>query len=226
MKQKLWGGAFAEGPDELAWSFGQSIESDIALWREEIAVSIAHAEMLGATGIIPDSDAKAIVEGLRAIRREAEENGPGLVFPPDAEDIHAAIESLLKKKVGDAADKLHAGRSRNDQIATVTRLWLRHISDQLVAKIVRLQRAILDIGEKHKADPMPGFTHMQSAQPLTLGFHLMAHYWMLQRDVIRFKQVAANANVSPLGSAALAGTSLPIDRQLTAKELGFASPMS
>ncbi|HVT13639.1 MAG TPA: argininosuccinate lyase [Fimbriimonadaceae bacterium] len=224
VKQKLWGGAFSKGPDELAWSFGQSIDSDVALWRQEIHVSIVHAQMLGGRGIIPTPDAQAIVDGLRAIEEEADEKGVS-VFPADSEDIHAAIEGLLKQRIGDAADKLHAGRSRNDQIATVTRVWLRTACDGVVANILVLQKQLIDLGEKHKGDPMPGFTHMQSAQPVTLGFHLMAYFWMLQRDVVRLRQVVLNANKSPLGSAALAGTSLPIDRMGTAMALGFEGPM-
>lgn len=225
MKQKLWGGAFAEGPDELAWTFGQSIESDIVLWREEIRVSMAHAAMLGQCGIIPREDAESIYCGLAEIEAEALEKGAENVFPADAEDIHAAIEGLLKEKIGDAADKLHAGRSRNDQIATVTRLWLRNASDRLFTKIVKLQKLLLDLGEQHKAHAMPGFTHMQSAQPITLGYHLLAYFWMLERDAVRLKQLVVNASVSPLGSAALAGTSLPVDRKGTAASLGFEWPI-
>ncbi len=224
MKQKLWGGAFSKEPDGLAWSFGQSIESDSVLWAQEINASKAHAEMLGITEIISAHEAMQIIVALDEIASDAQEHGPEAVFSSDNEDIHSAIESILKSKIGDVADRLHAGRSRNDQIATVSRLWLRQFGNHLAFHITILQGALLKLGEKHKGDPMPGFTHMQSAQPVTLGFHLMAYFWMLQRDVVRFQQVIESANMSPLGAAALAGTSLPIDRQETAAALDFDGP--
>jgi argininosuccinate lyase len=231
MKQKLWGGAFSKGPDELAWTFGQSIGSDVVMWEEEIQVSIAHARMLGATGIITTQDSSKLIGGLEMIANEV--TGTAGVPPaqalqrlsPDAEDLHGAIESLLKGRLGEVADKLHAGRSRNDQVATVAQLWLRNASNSTLTGIRALQGVLIELGDKHKADPMPGFTHMQSAQPVTLGFHLMAYFWMLHRDIGRFEQMMGNLNMCPLGAAALAGTSLPIDRYQTAKELGFDGPM-
>ncbi len=219
VKQKLWGGAFAKGPDELAWRFGQSIDSDSILGQEEIEVSIAHAEMLGACGILPASEAALLVQRLTEIGKEL---SAGASLPDDAEDIHAAIEQMLRAEVGEVADKLHAGRSRNDQIATVTRLWLKRACDALAARAVELQKVLLKLGEKHQADAMPGFTHMQPAQPITLGLHLMAYFWMLERDKSRLAAVKAMADECPLGSAALAGTSLPINREMTAAKLGFS----
>lgn len=214
-KEKLWGGAFAKDPDETAWNFGRSIDSDLALWDEEIEVSRAHAKMLGATGIIPLADAETLRTALNELRPT--EIG-------DVEDIHAAVELLLKRKLGDVADKLHAGRSRNDQIATVARLWLRRQSEALVGEIRATQATLLGLGERYKAAPMPGFTHMQAAQPITLGFHLLAYFWMLERDAIRFRRLRSDVGLCPLGAAALAGTSLPIDRAMTARELGFDAP--
>lgn len=214
-KEKLWGGAFAKDPNETAWSFGKSIDSDLTLWDEEIEVSRAHAKMLGATGVIPPADAEALQIALSEL--SPTEIG-------DVEDIHAAVELLLKRKLGEVADKLHAGRSRNDQIATVTRLWLRRQSEALLGEIRATQAMLLELGERHRNDPMPGFTHMQAAQPITLGFHLLAYFWMLERDVTRFRRLKDDVSLCPLGAAALAGTSLPIDRKMTAKELGFDAP--
>lgn len=237
VKQKLWGGAFTKAPDERAWDFGQSLSSDAELLDAELSVSLAHAKMLGAVGIISADEAESLIDGLWGIDRRMRENRErGLddfrsnaelfeLFAPGAEDIHGAIEAMLREQVGDVADRLHAGRSRNDQIATVTRLWLRDRCFVIDNQIENLQSVLLDLAEKHKADPMPGFTHMQSAQPITLGFHLLAYFWMLQRDVVRFEQLKLNLNESPLGTAALAGTSLPIDRHMTAKELGFDRAM-
>lgn len=218
--KKTWGGAFEKTPDDLAWKFGQSIESDSVLWREELDVSIAHARMLGATGIVPEAD--VIISELDKIRAEIELGS--LELPRDAEDIHGAIEAILFERIGEIAGKLHTGRSRNDQIATVTRLWLRRRCTDLRRGIKQLQSVLLELAEKHQHDPMPGYTHMQRAQPITLGFHLLAHFWMLQRDVARLEFVEKACGECPLGSAALAGTPFPIDRELTASELGFARP--
>ncbi len=218
--KKTWGGAFDKSPDKLAWRFGQSIETDAVLWREELDVSIAHARMLGATGIVPEAD--ALVSELEKIRAEMEIGS--LELPPDAEDIHGAIESILFERIGDVAGKLHTGRSRNDQIATVSRLWLRRKCEELRSDIKRLQTVVLHLAEKHQHDPMPGYTHMQRAQPITFGFHLLAHFWMLQRDVLRLDFVEKGCEECPLGSAALAGTPFPVDREMTANDLGFARP--
>lgn len=218
--KKTWGGAFDKSPDDLAWRFGQSIASDSVLWREELDVSIAHAKMLAATGIVPEAD--AIVSELEKIRAEIEIGS--LELSQDAEDIHGAIEAILFERIGNVAGKLHTGRSRNDQIATVTRLWLRRRCADLRTGIKRLQAVLLELAEKHHHDPMPGYTHMQRAQPITLGFHLLAHFWMLQRDLARVEFVERACEECPLGSAALAGTPFPIDREMTASALGFAHP--
>ena len=218
--KKTWGGAFDKSPDDLAWRFGRSIESDSVLWREELDVSVAHARMLGATGIVPEAD--VIVSELEKIRAEIEIGS--LELPQDAEDIHGAIEAILFERIGVIAGKLHTGRSRNDQIATVTRLWLRRRCADLRRATRRLQSVLLELAERHQRDPMPGYTHMQRAQPITLGFHLLAHFWMLQRDVARLDFLKKACEECPLGSAALAGTPFPIDREMTANELGFARP--
>lgn len=220
-KEKLWGGAFEKAPAETAWKFGQSIESDMTLWCEEIDVSIAHANMLVAAGIIAEPDGKALVTALNHLRENCAYMRKSCQVE-SAEDLHGAIEALLVEMVGDVAKRLHAGRSRNDQIVTVTRLWLKRQCASVDASIAELQGVLLELAEKHANDPMPGYTHQQPAQPVTLGFHLLAYFWMLERDRQRFAQTAAIADASPLGAAALAGTSLPIDRQGTASELGFA----
>ena len=228
-KTKLWGGAFSKAPADVAWKFGQSIESDIHLWCEEIDVSIAHAKMLAASGIIDKADGKKLVKALEELRRNDPSHSTHMSKSAhilDAEDLHGAIEALLVEMVGDVAKRLHAGRSRNDQIVTVTRLWLKRKGVAMMHAIASTQQTLLELAEKHADDPMPGYTHMQPAQPITLGFHLLAHFWMLERDKKRFEQVIAMADESPLGAAALAGTSLPIDRGMTAKELGFAAPMA
>jgi len=234
VKQKLWGGAFSKGPDPLAWSFGQSIDSDSELWASELDVSTAHVKMLGETGIITSEEAGQLECGLNAVGKsilaDHEKNGGtwGDVFSrlaPDSEDVHAAIESLLEKEAGPVAGKLHAGRSRNDLVATTTKVWLRAQCQILRRRIRETQRTLLSLSRRHRADPMPGFTHMQSAQPVTLGFHLLAYFWMLQRDVERVAALERCLRFSPLGSAALAGTSLPIDRHFTARELAFEGPM-
>lgn len=221
-KTKLWGGAFAEAPDETAWRFGQSIESDWNLLAEELEVSLAHARMLERQKILPAAKAKKLIRALESLVRDAEEGR--LKIPRDAEDIHAAVEEELRKRVGDIAGMLHTGRSRNDQIATVARLYLRRRCDRLLSLIKDLQREIVKQGARHANAPMPGYTHQQRAQPVTLGFHLLAWFWMLQRDGERLETVKISANTCPLGTAALAGTPFKIDRHWTAKQLGFDGP--
>lgn len=234
LKQKLWGGVYSQGPDEHAWAFGQSIRSDSVMWEQEIQVSIVHARMLGKANIIDKTDSDTLVSGLESVRAKIEKaflsDGKPLtsaevfqMLTPDAEDIHAAVESLLREEIGETADRLHAGRSRNDLVATVTKVWLNDASGGLQSAIEKLQSAILKIAEREKNSPMPGFTHTQPAQPITLGFHLMAYFWMLNRDVMRLHLLQEQD--SPLGAAAIAGTSLPVDREFTAKELGFIRPM-
>lgn len=218
--RKLWGGAFQEAPDELVVRFGQSIDTDLNFWQEDLIGSVAHARMLGATGIITESEADALVKGLEQIHEEGPER-----LPRDVEDIHTAIEVRLHEIVGEVAGKLHTARSRNDQVATDTRLFLHNQLLVILDAIKDLQRVLLDQAGKHKGDLMPGYTHQQRAQPITLGFHLLAHFWALQRDGWRSERLLELANLSPLGSAALAGTGFPIDRQMTANALGFADPI-
>ncbi len=204
--------------DRAAWAFGQSIDSDLEMWDEEIDVSIAHAEMLGETGIIPTSAANATVVALEEIRNVDK------ISWPQFEDIHAAIEHLLEERIGEDAKSLTAARSRNDQIATVTRLWLIRKCARLTEELKSFQHVVVNRAEQYVETPMPGYTHQQPAQPITLGFHLLAYFWMLQRDKIRFETLRFLACDSPLGAGALSGTSLPINREMTSSKLGFEYP--
>jgi argininosuccinate lyase len=196
-----------------------SINTDKRLWREDVRASRAHAAMLGAQGIIPAEDAAVIDGGLAAIAEEFERDGAA--EDPSLEDIHMHVEHRLRARIGDAAGRLHTARSRNDQVATDLKLFVRGAIDEIVVLIDGLETAILDRAEEHAATIMPGFTHLQSAQPVTLGHHLMAYREMLARDRSRFLDGRARLNECPLGAAALAGTSFPIDRDATALALGF-----
>jgi argininosuccinate lyase len=218
--QKLWGGAFAESTDELVERFGQSIDSDLNFWQEDIIGSVAHARMLGATGIITEEEAATLVRGLEQIH----EQGPKYL-KLDVEDIHTAIEFRLHEIVGEVAGKLHTARSRNDQVATDTRLLLHNETLLILDLIKDFQALLLAEGEKYKDALMPGYTHQQRAQPITLGFHLMAYFWAFQRHGWRAERLLELADYSPLGSAALAGTGFPIDRQMTSDLLGFRGPI-
>jgi argininosuccinate lyase len=218
--KKLWGGAFSESTADLVDRFGQTIHTDLNFWQEDIIGSVAHARMLGETGIITKAEAQALIDGLEKIH----EAGPE-ALKMDVEDIHTAIELRLYELVGDVAGKLHTARSRNDQVATAARLMLHNELLIVLDLIKALQGELLQQGEKYKASIMPGFTHQQHAQPITLGFHLMAHFWALQRHGHRAEQLFQLANYCPLGAAALAGTSFPIDRQMTSDELGFTAPI-
>ncbi len=220
----MWGGRFSASPGELMQAINASIDFDKRLATQDIAGSKAHAAMLAAKGIITKKDFRAINKGLSAIAKEIELG----VFPfsRELEDIHLNIESRLKEKIGEAAGRLHTGRSRNDQVATDFRLWVRDHLDQFDAQLETLQQALLDQAEAHADTIMPGFTHLQSAQPVTFGHHMLAYLEMFARDRARFKDCRARMNESPLGAAALAGTPYPIDRKMTAKELGFARPMA
>ncbi|MCX7799484.1 MAG: argininosuccinate lyase [Fimbriimonadales bacterium] len=218
--RKLWGGAFESAAAQAVDRFGQSIDSDLTFWREDVLGSIAHARMLGACGVIAPEEADRLVEGLERILRE----GPD-ALPRDVEDVHTAVEARLGELVGPLAGKLHTARSRNDQVATDARLWLRGAIDGVLEAIKALQNALLEQATAHRRKVMRGWTHQQPAQPVTLGFHLAAHFWALQRDGWRFERVREAANLCPLGSAALAGTTFPIDREATARELGFAAPI-
>ncbi|MEZ0496137.1 argininosuccinate lyase [Sphingomonas sp. IW22] len=219
----MWGGRFAEGPSSVMREINASIPFDKRMWRQDITASKAHATMLGATGIVAADDVAAILNGLDAVAADYEQGGP--TDDLALEDIHMQTEARLAGKIGTAAGRLHTARSRNDQVATDFRLWTRDAIDDVLAALDALQGVLLDRAEEHAADVMPGFTHLQSAQPVTLGHHLMAYHAMLSRDVSRFRDARARMNESPLGSAALAGTGFPIDRDATAAALGFDRPM-
>ena len=215
----MWGGRFAGGPAAVMREINASIAVDKRLWREDIAASKAHAAMLGEQGILSNDEAAAIAQGLDQI---AEEYAAGkLVEDPGLEDIHMHVERRLSELIGPVAGKLHTARSRNDQVATDFRLFVRKCIDETVAVIDALEEALLTRAEEQAATVIPGFTHLQSGQPVTLGHHLMAYVAMLGRDRSRFLDARARMNESPLGSAALAGTGFPIDREATAKALGF-----
>ena len=218
----MWGGRFADGPSAIMREINASIPFDKRLWRQDIAASRAHLAMLGAQGIVEAADVAVIDQGLAAIAAEYEKNGP----PEDLslEDIHMTVESRLAELVGPAAGRLHTARSRNDQVATDFRLWVRDAIDAVIAGLDAFQAALLVRAEEHAATIMPGFTHLQVAQPVTLGHHLMAWHAMIGRDLSRFTDARARMNRSPLGSAALAGTGFPIDRHATAAALGFDGP--
>jgi argininosuccinate lyase len=218
----MWGGRFAEGPAAIMREINASIPFDKRLWRQDIAGSRAHVAMLGAQGIVTPADAQAIADGLDLVAAEYEANG----VPEDLtlEDIHMATESRLAQLIGPVAGRLHTARSRNDQVATDFRLWVRDAIDAVDAGLAALQAALVTRAEGHADAVMPGFTHLQVAQPVTLGHHLMAYYEMIRRDRSRFADARLRLNQCPLGSAALAGTGFPIDRAATAAALGFDGP--
>ncbi|WP_057883841.1 argininosuccinate lyase [Tsuneonella troitsensis] len=218
----MWGGRFAEGPSAIMREINASIPFDKALWRQDIAASKAHVAMLGAQGIVSADDARAISQGLDNIAAEYEANGVPEDW--DLEDIHMVTESRLAELIGAPAGRLHTGRSRNDQVATDFRLWVRDAIDQVDAGLADLQRVLVSRAGEHADSIMPGFTHLQTAQPVTLGHHLLAYYEMLRRDRSRFADARVRGNESPLGSAALAGTGFPLDRDATAAALGFDRP--
>ena len=219
---RMWGGRFAAGPDAIMEAINASIGFDRRLAAQDIAGSRAHAAMLAATGIISDSDAEAIREGLLTVLSEIEQGR--FAWSAALEDIHMNVEARLKELIGAPAGRLHTARSRNDQVATDFRLWVRDRTDAAAAGIEALQRALLTQAEAGADWVMPGFTHLQTAQPVTWGHHMMAYVEMLARDAGRFRDARARMNECPLGAAALAGTSFPIDRDMTARELGFDRP--
>ena len=219
---QMWGGRFAEGPSAIMREINASIPFDKALWRQDIAASKAHVAMLGAQGIVTPADAASIADGLDHVAAEYEKDGVPEDW--DLEDIHMTTESRLAELIGPVAGRLHTARSRNDQVATDFRLWVRQAMEQVDAGLEQLQRALVARADEHAASIMPGFTHLQTAQPVTLGHHLMAYYEMIRRDRSRFADAGARLNECPLGSAALAGTGFPIDRDATAKALGFDGP--
>jgi argininosuccinate lyase len=222
MSNRMWGGRFASGPSEIMEEINASIDFDKRLAPQDIRGSLAHAAMLGATGILPTEEVAAIQDGLKKVQGEIESGG--FAFSRSLEDIHMNVESRLKDLIGLAAGRLHTARSRNDQVATDMRLWVRDTIDALDGQLADLQLALAEKALAHAGAVMPGFTHLQSAQPVTFGHHLLAYVEMLARDRGRFADARRRLNESPLGAAALAGTSFPIDRFMTAEALGFDRP--
>ncbi|MBY0356281.1 MAG: argininosuccinate lyase [Rickettsiales bacterium] len=220
----MWGGHYERAPDQWMQKINASIAVDHTLYAQDIAGSIAHATMLQAVGMLSASEGEAIVRGLQQIEGEIQRGE--MVWREALEDIHMHVEHRLAELIGDVAGKLHTARSRNDQVATDFRLYVRAACDHAITQLSALISALLARAEEHAATVMPGFTHLQTAQPVTLGHHLMAYVEMLARDRGRFMDARARMNESPLGAAALAGTSFPIDRQMTAKLLGFSQPMA
>jgi argininosuccinate lyase len=222
MTNSMWGGRFGGGPADVMREINASIGVDQRLWREDLAGSRAHAAMLREQGILSADDAAAILDGLDRI--EAEYEASGVPARIELEDIHMHVEHRLAELIGPAAGRLHTARSRNDQVATDFRMWVRSALREAEAAVAELQRVLLARAEEHAESVMPGFTHLQTAQPVTLGHHLLAYYEMLRRDRSRFTAAAERLDECPLGAAALAGTSFPIDRHATAAALGFARP--
>ncbi len=219
----LWGGRFAAGPAAVMAEINASIGVDQRLYAEDIAGSAAHCKMLVATKILSAADGEAILSGLAQVEREIAAGA--MAFDPALEDIHMHVEARLKELIGEPAGRLHTARSRNDQVATDFRLWVRAALDRLDAGLKRFQGALLDQAERHVATILPGFTHLQAAQPVTFGHHLLAYVEMAGRDRGRALDCRRRLNESPLGAAALAGTSFPIDREMTARALNFDRPM-
>jgi len=220
----LWGGRFSAGPAAIMEKINASIDFDRKLAVQDVTASVAHCEMLTRRGIISRKDGDIIVSGLAAIAKEIEHGD--FMFKRELEDIHMNVESRLTELVGDVAGCLHTARSRNDQVATDFRLWVRDALDQVEDALTGLQAALIDRAEEHAATVMPGFTHLQTAQPVTFGHHMLAYVEMFGRDRGRVADARARLNESPLGAAALAGTSFPIDRRMTARALGFKRPMA
>jgi argininosuccinate lyase len=218
---KLWGGRFDAPPDALVEAFTASIDFDRRLYREDIAGSIAHAQMLARQEIIPEADAAAIVAGLEAIRDEIEAGQ--FAFRADREDIHLNIEAALAERIGPTAGRLHTARSRNDQVATDLRLFTRTACDEAIDRLRDLRGALIDVADREAGTVISGYTHMQHAQPVLLSHHLLAYEAMFARDTERFIQARARVNVLPLGAGALAGVTYPIDRESVAEALGFDS---
>lgn len=218
---KLWGGRFNKATEGMVDDFHSSISFDQRLYRQDIEGSVAHATMLGECGIIDADDAQKIVKGLKDILSDIEKGD--IVFRVDAEDIHMNVETLLIERIGEAGKRLHTGRSRNDQVALDARMYVKAAADEAVALLRALLEALLDMADKHLDTVMPGYTHMQKAQPITLAFHLMAYFQMFRRDAGRFLSVKDAADVMPLGSGALAGTTYPLDRERVRELLGFQS---
>ena len=219
---KLWGGRFSKDSDKLMEDFHSSISFDQKLYYWDIQGSIAHATMLGNVGVITKEEAQTLVQGLRDILEEIEEGK--VTFNPSDEDIHMNMEVLLTQKVDDVGKKLHTGRSRNDQVAVDMRMYLRHEVMTIQAQLIEFLETLIDIAKKHLETAMPGYTHLQRAQPITLGHHLMAYFEMFKRDYQRLDSWLERNNIMPLGSGALAGTTFPLDRNQTAQMLHFDAP--
>ncbi|WDR04625.1 argininosuccinate lyase [Devosia rhodophyticola] len=222
MSNKMWGGRFSSGPDAIMEEINASISFDQRLFKQDIAGSIAHANMLAQTGILTQDDTDLIISGLQSVLAEIEAGT--FTFSRALEDIHMNVENRLREQIGDTAGRLHTARSRNDQVATDFKLYVRDAIDTLITQINTLQLGLVTRAEAEAETIMPGFTHLQSAQPVTFGHHLLAYVEMLGRDASRFADARKRLNESPLGSAALAGTSFPIDRHMTAEALGFDRP--
>lgn len=220
--KKLWAGRFSEPTDAFVEAFTASVEFDKRLAPYDIQGSIAHAMMLAAQGVLTEDEKNAIITGLTATLQKVENDE--FEWSVQLEDVHMNIEAALTADIGDAGKKLHTGRSRNDQVATDVRLWLRHELNLIDAELDRLLAGLLDIAEREADTILPGFTHLQTAQPITFGHHMMAWYEMLERDISRFDDCARRLNQMPLGAAALAGTTFPINREHTAQLLGFSEP--
>lgn len=218
---KLWGGRFSKGTDALVDDFNSSIRFDARMYAQDIKGSCAHAEMLGRQGIIPKEDAALIVKTLKEIKTDIEDGK--VEFEIDAEDIHMNIETILISRIGDVGKRLHTGRSRNDQVALDVRMYLRDEIDVLGGLLKELSQTILKIAEENLDTIMPGYTHLQKAQPITLAHHVMAYFEMLKRDGERLLDCRKRLNVMPLGSGALAGTTYDLDREFVAEQLGFDS---
>ena len=217
---KLWSGRFEKATDQMMDDFHSSISFDKRLYAQDITGSMAHAKMLCKQGIISPADEAAIQEGLKGIL--ADMNAGKIDFPADSEDIHMLVEAILTERIGEAGKRLHTGRSRNDQVALDMHLYAKDTCDETLQLLREMEELLLDLAQKHAGDVMPGYTHLQRAQPITLGHHLMAYFEMFRRDMIRVQHAKEAADVSPLGSGALAGTTYPLDREFVAHELGLS----
>jgi argininosuccinate lyase len=219
---RLWGGRFADETDDLVAAFGRSVEIDAAMAIDDIDGSIAHVDGLAAAGLLSPAEAQTLRDGLRALRREVERSA--FIWDPDLEDVHMNVEAALASRIGPVAGRLHTGRSRNDQVATDLRLWLRRTLGELDGRLLRLEDALVSLAVREEGTILPGTTHIQPAQPVLFAHHLLAYVEMLQRDRGRFADALRRSDLSPLGSGAIAGAGYPLDREATARALGFAGP--